>query len=123
MDPLVHISIGELVDKYTILQIKFENITDPEKRVHISKELNYLEKYIDSIDVQLIKELKEVNQILWNIEDLIRVKESLGEFDDSFISLARSVYKTNDLRFLLKSNINKLFKSGITEVKSYSVEN
>uniref|UniRef100_A0A6C0I8I9 Uncharacterized protein n=1 Tax=viral metagenome TaxID=1070528 RepID=A0A6C0I8I9_9ZZZZ len=123
MDPLVPVSVGELVDKYTILQIKFENIVDPEKRIQISKELNHLQKYIDSIDIQLIKELKEVNQILWNIEDLIRIKESLGEFDDSFISLARSVYKTNDLRFALKSNINKLFKSGITEVKSYSTEN
>lgn len=122
---MVEISVGELIDKYTILDIKSEKIKDDIKLANIVKEKNTLlltlndNNYLTLFKSE-IKELKEINEKLWNIEDAIRIKESKLEFDDEFIDLARSVYITNDIRFSVKNKINKLSNSNMREEKSYS---
>ena len=118
----VPISVGELCDKYTILQIKREKITDKHKLVNIEEELKYLESIVTDLNIMSnkIMSLKLVNEKLWNIEDNIRIKEYNKEFDAEFIQLARSVYVTNDLRFEIKNNISKEYNSDIFEVKSYN---
>jgi hypothetical protein len=118
----VPVSVGELCDKYTILLIKKEKITDEVKLSNIQKELSYLESIVADLNVPYSKiyELKKVNEKLWDIEDNIRIKEMHKEFDNEFIQLARSVYVTNDMRFEIKNEISKLSKSDILEVKSYN---
>jgi hypothetical protein len=118
----VPVSVGELCDKYTILLIKKEKITDEVKLSNIQKELSYLESIVADLNVPYsnIYELKTVNEKLWDIEDNIRIKEMHKEFDNEFIQLARSVYVTNDMRFEIKNEISKLSKSDILEVKSYN---
>lgn len=119
------ISYGELVDKITILTIKTKNITVPEKLKNIYTELKSLQdsynQYIgnDTEIEQLQTELEIVNKALWDVEDAIRIKERDQEFDDEFITLARSVYITNDKRCALKKKIDTLLGSQITEEKSY----
>ena len=121
----VPISIGELVDKITILKIKNAKIQDQEKLSRTKKEMDYLEKALykqvkkDDKFLDLYHRLIEVNSELWDIEDAIRAKESKKVFDHTFIKLARSVYKTNDARFRLKSEINDLYNSEIVEVKEH----
>lgn len=118
----VPISIGELCDKYTILQIKAEKITDTNKLNKIKNEIQHLKPLVEQCNVSQDKlnALKNVNEKLWNIEDNIRNKESQSLFDAEFIELARSVYITNDYRFELKSSINECYNSDICEVKSYA---
>lgn len=117
------ISVGELIDKISILEIKLEKISDPEKNKNIQIELDLLESYYKKIknnELDEIKDkLKNTNLKLWNIEDEIRACERNKDFGDNFIKLARSVYITNDQRFELKNSINELFSSEIKEVKSY----
>ena len=118
-------SYGEIIDKYTILQIKQENITDVNKQLHIQKDLDVLAPTVNTLQerkgiVDLYKELKSVNQALWLIEDHIRLKERFAEFDEEFIALARSVYLTNDERAQLKYKINILTQSPLVEEKSYT---
>ena len=118
----VPISIGELCDKYTILQIKSEKISDVNKLNKIENEIRYLKPLIYQCKVSedKLNDLKKVNEKLWDIEDKIRIKESQSVYDSEFIELARSVYITNDHRFVLKSAINEYYKSDICEVKSYA---
>ena len=120
-NPLIPVAIGEVFDKFSILEIKKDKISDKSKLKHVDNEILYLKKYIEeyNLDKTIYDELKNVNLELWNIEDKIRVKESKGEFDDEFIQLARSVYFTNDKRFECKKKINSIFNSNIYEVKSY----
>lgn len=119
------ISCGELVDKITILTIKSERITNEEKLKNVCTELEELQKVYDEYigdlldTVQLQDLLKTTNEMLWDIEDAIRVKERNQEFDNEFVELARSVYTTNDKRCMIKKNIDKLLGSHITEEKSY----
>ena len=118
------ISLGELVDKISILMIKKKNISDSIKLQHVNKELEFLQKtlkkYIskDEINDFLLK-LVNINSKLWDIEDDIRECERKKLFDQSFIDLARSVYFTNDERAKVKNDINKTFGSELVEVKSY----
>jgi len=126
MKILINISVGELIDKITILQIKKEKISDLEKVKKVSFELEILENSLNSFKTNktnelkvLMDDLKEINQKLWSIEDDIRLLEKNKQFDKIFIDLARSVYITNDQRFEVKNKINKLFLSDIEEVKSY----
>ena len=115
----IPISVGELIDKITILEIKKEKIKDNDKLKKVEKELEELNK-LNTFDIhEEYKELKNINLKLWEIEDDIRIKERKKEFDDEFIELARSVYKTNDQRFNIKNIINIKLKSSINEVKSY----
>jgi hypothetical protein len=118
------ISVGELIDKLTILKIKLEKITDEKKLKYILNEYNLLgDKAKDLLAQESINsiftELMIVNERLWVIEDLIRKKEKNNEFDKEFVELARSVYITNDMRFELKNKINELTNSQIKEQKSY----
>ena len=121
MKILANISLGELYDKISILEIKTEKIRDPEKVKNIIQELGLLKKKAKAypIEPSLFNNLKSVNQKLWLIEDKIREYERLKKFDQSFISLARDVYLTNDERYRIKSTINKTYNSLIIEEKSY----
>jgi hypothetical protein len=124
----IEVSHGEIVDKLTILQIKRENITNPEKLVNINKEYDYLITIVEkdlgiSTESSDYLELLGVNRELWVIEDDIREKERAKEFDSTFIQLARDVYYTNDRRAELKKNINLKYSSGFVEEKSYSSYN
>lgn len=115
----IEVSTGEIVDKYTILQIKKEKCTDSEKLNNIMNELNSLESIVENLEIpqNLISDLKLVNLKLWEIEDSIRLCESDKKFDSEFIELARSVYITNDHRFKIKNQINIVTKSLIVEEK------
>ena len=118
----IAVSLGELVDKITILKIKM-NIANGKKKANIKHEhdllLNELGKSSVQIDIKFIEELQIINQKLWDLEDKIRIKEFKKEFDQEFIELARSIYKLNDNRFKKKLEINKKYKSEIFEEKIY----
>ena len=117
------ISIGELIDKITILKIKQVKMKGDQLE-NVNKELKSLETIIKDyqidVDKDLFDSLKKINYSLWEIEDSIRLKEKKQEFDKDFIELARSVYIQNDKRSLIKKNINRRYNSNITEEKSYS---
>ncbi len=117
------ISLGELVDKITILRIKSRNISDPLKLKNIQRELEHLSGVLSrAIMPDILQEfqsLENINAELWDIEDNIRVKESKKEFDQEFIELARSVYVTNDKRAKVKKDINLKVGSDLVEEKSY----
>ena len=118
------ISLGELVDKISILIIKQKNITDETKLDHVKKELDFLQKTLMNYAQQeeinnYLENLININSKLWKIEDDIRECERKKLFDQTFIDLARSVYFTNDERAKVKNDINKTFGSELVEVKSY----
>ena len=118
------ISLGELVDKISILIIKQKNITDETKLDHVKKELDFLQKtlmnYLQQEEINnYLENLININSKLWNIEDDIRECERKKMFDQTFIDLARSVYFTNDERAKVKNDINKTFGSELVEIKSY----
>ena len=118
------ISLGELVDKISILMVKQKNIKNNNKLDQVNKELNYLQATLDNhvtkdeIDV-FLNSLIDINSRLWFIEDDIRECERKKQFDQKFIDLARSVYFTNDKRANIKLDINNKFGSELVEVKSY----
>jgi hypothetical protein len=120
----IEVSHGEIVDKLTILQIKKENITDPSKLDNIVKEYDYLLSVVEN-DLGILTESPEylellsINKELWVIEDDIRDKERVKEFDEDFVKLARAVYYTNDVRAKIKKEINLKYSSGFIEEKSY----
>lgn len=114
---LCEISKGELIDKITILEIKSEYIKDPEKLRNVNNELEILRRLEFPTSTKL--ELKTVNQLLWDVEDSLRIHESEGDFGEEFIEKARSVYKLNDERCRLKKVINLSHNSNIIEEKSY----
>ena len=120
---LAPVSLGELIDKITILEIKQIHMTGI-KLKNVDKELKLLKKILQDenleIDIDLINNLKEVNNNLWEIEDNIRIKESNQKFDKEFIQLARSVYKENDKRASIKKEINQKYNSELVEEKSYN---
>jgi len=122
----VEISPGELLDKITILEIKLERLTDRAKLVNVSRELDLLEaaraKAIpeDAEVERLFEELYGLNEALWEIEDDLRECEREGDFGPRFVALARSVYRTNDLRAEVKREINLTLGSSLIEEKSYT---
>ncbi|MGA1186248.1 MAG: DUF6165 family protein [Candidatus Puniceispirillaceae bacterium] len=121
----VPVSVGEVLDKITILQIKLAHISDAAKRANIQNELDALLPLVagDAFTTDqiqgLMAELKSVNEALWDIEDDIREKEAAKRFDDEFIRLARAVYVTNDKRAEIKKQINLATGSALVEEKSY----
>ena len=120
------ISLGELIDKITILRIKFNKINSNEAQKNIRLELEKLEQILNKtmlIDSNLKNfeiKLSNINQSLWDIEDQLREKEKEKKFDKKFISLARMVYYKNDERAKIKRIINKSFGSELVEEKSYT---
>jgi len=122
MNESIPISIGELLDKISILEIKQERINSLDKLELINIELNLLlieKNKLNNFPDNLYKKLKSINEELWQIEDDIREKEANKEFDKVFIELARSVYFTNDKRGEVKKEINKHYDFEIQEVKEY----
>ena len=121
----VPVSVGEVLDKITILQIKLVHISDAAKRVNIQNELDALlplvagDAFATDQMQALMAELKSVNEALWDIEDDIREKEAAKSFDAEFIRLARSVYMTNDKRAEIKKQVNLATGSALVEEKSY----
>ena len=122
---LAEISVGELIDKITILEIKKAKIVNKDKLIEIEKELfslnETMKKFISdhSKILKFKNNLKEINLKLWDIEDGKRSAEKNNEFGEKFIELARKVYKFNDERAKIKLAINNAFGSNIKEVKSY----
>lgn len=122
----IDVSNGEIVDKYTILKIKSERVSDENKLKFINEELETLHRsiiyflHIDNSLQEYIDQLYDINKILWDVEDSIRKKEYHKEFDDEFIALARRVYFTNDKRASVKAIINERTKSDFREIKQYS---
>lgn len=126
MNITVEVSIGEFLDKLTILRIKSERIKDPEKLKNINNELKIIERAWDSspfanTDIAAkLSRLKAINEALWDIENRIRIKEAQQKFDDEFIKLARSVYLNNDERAEVKRQLNLKLGSDLVEEKSYA---
>ncbi len=125
MQLLTPVSPGELLDKLSILDIKAERMTDPGKRANVQRERELLDRVwqasgLETAEiVELRKQLKGINEQLWEIEDAIREEERHRRFGDRFIELARSVYVTNDERAAVKKAINQALDSEIVEEKSY----
>ena len=119
------ISLGELIDKITILEIKNEKINDKEKLKNISNELDKFFSLLNSLQLskkdldKYSKQLYVVNKKLWETEDILRALENEKSFNKEFIENARNVYKLNDERFRIKNKLNKQFSSEIIEEKSY----
>lgn len=118
----VPISVGELIDKITILEIKKDKLKNL-KLKNILKELSFLRAVLEKNSIfipdEIFFQLKSINLKLWDIEDKIRIKEKNKEFDNEFIELARSVYLNNDRRSETKKELNIMFNSEIIEEKSY----
>ena len=120
------ISSGELVDKLSILQIKLQKITDAKKLKSVTEEHSLLKKLADKHLTgytkypERLNELFAVNNHLWEVEDQLRKKESLKQFDKKFTQLARLVYILNDARFEVKNKINSETNSTVLEQKSYT---
>ena len=123
---LVEVSVGELFDKISILEIKKEKIKDPEKLNHINEEYNVLDEQIkknvnsDEKITKLFHTLKEINSKLWVIEDEKRLCEKNSDFGENFIQLSRNVHLLNDKRANIKLEINNITGSKIKEVKEYT---
>ena len=124
MEIEIPVSVGELLDKLSIVEIKRTKINDNEKLSYLNLEYELLSKKAKNIRKISKKDfdnfyssLMEINLKLWDIEDEIRLLEGKKQFDKDFIDLARNVYITNDMRFEVKSNINKYFGSTIVEQK------
>ncbi len=118
----IEVSNGELIDKFTIIRIKLERITDKVKLGNLQKEYEELRNVaasILSVEDPLYKALYEVNCYLWDIEDHIRDLERKKDFGTDFIKTAREVYFKNDKRSIIKREINFKTSSGLIEEKSY----
>ncbi len=118
MKIIIPISVGELLDKISILQIKSE-YTD---NFYVNKELKSLAeiaKKNEVYDEEYLNKLLDINKLLWKIEDDLRVLENHQDFGEEFVKLARSVYVNNDIRALIKKKINEKFNSSLREVKIY----
>lgn len=122
---MICVSVGELIDKITILEIKVAKIQEGTRLDNVKKELEMLmiilhnEVSMDKDMKQLMRELKEVNERLWQAEDNIRLHEETGNFDEDFIMIARSIYLNNDIRASIKRKINEISNSNIIEEKNY----
>ena len=117
----IPVSLGELYDKITILQIKTDRINDKNKLKNIKKELELLLKIAEKNPVEsyFYFNLFNVNNGLWSFEDNIRIKHDKEEFDEGFINIAKSIYESNDRRANIKKEINLKYSSDIIEEKSY----
>ena len=120
----IPVSVGELIDKLSILKVKKNKVQNPEKLIHVDKEFELLYNmssyFLDQNDLsELYHKLVETNSKLWEVEDSLRVLEFEKKFENEFIRLARLVYHINDERYELKNRINELTSSEIREIKDY----
>ena len=118
----IEVSTGEIVDKYSILQIKSEKICNRNKLNNIHKELKLLSACVAKLGIFIedVNELRDINLLLWDVEDLLRTLEEKGDFGSTFVESARKVYKYNDERYRLKMGINAKYFSNLQEEKSYN---
>lgn len=118
--PDVPVSVGELLDKISILRIKSERLTVAAKLANVRKELKALETVARGYQCLFHeRKLEQVNRALWDVEDALRAAERKQVFDDTFVELARSVYRLNDERSVIKRQINEMMGSQFVEEKSY----
>jgi hypothetical protein len=120
----IEASIGEVADKYTILTIKKLFIYDKDKLLNIEKEWKYIKgalerKHPEALTDPLTQELFNINKKLWQVEDELRECERMKSFTEKFIGLAREVYQLNDVRAIIKKQINTKYGSELVEEKSY----
>ena len=119
----IEVSIGEIIDKITILQIKEKNIKNKKKLLYVKQELSTLQDALhrEGIDIpkKMVDNLREINELLWDTEDIIRDLEIKGNFGDEFVEHARLDAILNDKRFLAKNIINNHCNSTTKEQKSY----
>lgn len=126
MNILAPISVGELIDKITILRIKLDKIRDPAAQANIRREIGQLiairagARLDDGALAAFEAQLSEVNRRLWDVEDELRGLENARDFGPRFVELARSVYRLNDRRTAVKRGINEVSGSAIVEEKSYT---
>ena len=124
--PVIEVSWGELIDKITILEIKEQRLTSPQAVANVRKELAVLDRAFAALApapaelAGLKRELKAINETLWDIENSTRAKEAAQTFDQEFVQLTRSVYLNNDKRAAIKRRINDLLNSGLVEEKQYT---
>ena len=122
---LIPVSIGELADKLTILEIKAERIDDAGKRAHVQVELDGLRTLWTPLEsaqdelAALKRDLRAINERMWDVQDALRAKEAAQTFDDEFITLARAVAQRNGERIAVKNTINRLAGSRFIEEKQY----
>jgi hypothetical protein len=122
----IQVSLGELIDKMTILEVKLARMSDPAKLLNVRREHEMIAQiFRENVAetpalTKLVAELRATNSSLWTIEDDIRDHERKADFGASFVKLARSIYRINDERAALKRRINVLLGSAIIEEKSYS---
>ena len=118
----IPISLGELVDKISILKIKLKFLSG-QKKANVKNEYDLLNNELRNSSIiigeDLIEDLQMTNQKLWELEDKIRVKELNNDFKEDFVELARNIYKLNDKRYEIKNKINKKYNSIIFEEKIY----
>ncbi|SFC39610.1 hypothetical protein [Tropicimonas isoalkanivorans] len=120
----IPVSFGELVDKITILEIKCDQIGDPQKSALALAELSLLREVLDGLPRpdgfdEIKRELRAVNETLWEAEERIRACEAGEDFGERFVALAQSIYRQNDRRYALKDRLNRAAGSAIREVKSH----
>lgn len=119
----IEVSLGEFIDKVSILEIKQKNIRDENKLAHVSHELAKLYPLLEHIRLTPssleFQQLLAINETLWQLENRIRAKEKQQTFDDEFISIARQIYISNDERAAIKNRINTEYRSEIVEEKEY----
>ena len=122
----IPVSLGELVDKITILKIKLEFLSG-QRKANVKNEYDLLNNELRNSSIiireDLIEDLQMTNQKLWELEDKIRVKELNNDFKEDFVELARNIYKLNDKRYEIKNKINKKYNSIIFEEKIYETRN
>lgn len=125
MEIKIPVSIGELVDKISILEIKLRSISNNKKLKNIKKEYDSLNYFYIKIFNQnkniekYLKQIRDVNLIIWNLQEISKEKIEKKIFDDEYIEITTKIHNNNDLRFEIKSKINKEFKSNYFEEKSY----
>lgn len=124
---MVPISVGELFDKISILVIKSERITETDKLANVKNELDLLQRVADDIlenaprELEsLLKDLREINEAIWDAENVVRECDRLGKFDENFVRTSRTTYGNNDRRASTKRKINLLLGSTVIEEKSHS---
>ena len=118
----IEVSIGEIADKYTILKLKLDHIKDVDKFDNVKKEYEYIKKIIKKLEIEdekMIIELQAINKNLWEVEDAIRACDYKRDFGENFVNLAKQVYHLNDIRAIIKKQINTKYKSNFVEEKSY----
>jgi hypothetical protein len=121
---MIPVSVGELIDKITILELKLRHISDPAKRGNVAREHAALAAIWEGLErpggvEDAVEGLRRVNAALWEVEDTLREDEAAGVFGDGFVARARSVYRLNDERAALKREVNRLTGSELVEEKSY----